>query len=199
MRTLADRLCGVVDSGAHQAVPKQHSEVIGARVKDFGLQIAVVTGGQGVVEDDASGHDREAAQLVQGAEDIQIGGSPGVAAAARIACFGDPHLAAGAVNVPFFGVELCHIGGDRQILFGVCLVGFPVGKRHHRLQTLGHAIVIVVAVNVQLLLGTLHQVVGRALGQDIADSAALCLLAVLLQHTFGGAGADKGTVGVVLM
>ena len=199
MRTLADRLCGVVDGGAHQTVPEQHREVVGARVKDFGLQIAVVTGSQGVVEDDAFGHDREAAQLVQGTEDIQIGGSPGVAAAARVACFGDPHLAAEAVDVPLFGVELCHIGGDRQILFGVGLVGFPVGKRHHRLQTLGHAIVIVVAVNVQLLLGTLHQVVGRALGQDIADSAALCLLAVLFQHTFGGAGADKGAVGVVLM
>lgn len=82
MDILAAEIAAVVDSRPHESIPEQNGEVIGARKETLTLQKAIVGGGQGVVEDDAIRDGAEAARLIEGAQNIQVGGGPGITAAA---------------------------------------------------------------------------------------------------------------------
>ena len=195
---LADRLGSVIDGGAHNAVPQQNSKVVGARVKDGMAQVAVVAGRQRVVEDDAVCHGGEAAQLVQCAENILIGRGPGRTAAACVAGLGDPHLGTGAVGIALFGVQTCQISGHSQVILAEGTVRLPVVGRHHGLQALRNAVVVVVAEHIQLFLHGLHQAVQRNGGQEVKRRLVGLVGRIGDGHTVGGTGADQQAIGIIL-
>ena len=203
-RAFAQRLAAVVHGRAHQAVPEQHRKVVRPRVEHFARQKRIVRSRQRVMEDHAVGQRGELAQLVQRAEHIKIGRSPGVAAAARVAGFRHPHLAAGAVFVAQRDVGAAALAGHGHVFLGRGLAGLPVGRRHDRSQALRNAVVIVVAVHVQLFLGPGHQVVTAGnVAHQVGDAAAvrgLLLLAAGAHRVVvaGVAGADQDGLGVVL-
>ena len=93
---LPAEVIAVIYVRSHEPVPQQNGKVIGAGQEGAVLQKPVVRGGQRVVEDHAVGDGAVAAQLVERAQNIQIGGGPGISAAAGITGFGDPHGAAWA-------------------------------------------------------------------------------------------------------
>ena len=112
------------------------------------------------MEDHAVGDGGKAAQLVEGSQHVQVGGSPGIAAAARIAGLGDPHLSAGDVLVPQRRIGPGIFMRNGQVCVGVGLAAVPVTLGHHGGQALGHAVVIMVAEHVHGHGCSAHQVVG---------------------------------------
>ena len=190
-------LARIIDRGAHQPVPEQNGEIVGPGIKGTVMEEPIIRRGQGVVEDDAVGDGGEVPQLVQGAEHVHVGGSPGISATAGVARLGHPHLAAGAVLVPSFGVEKGVLTGHRQIRLGQGLFHRPVAFGHERSQPLGNAIVVVVAVHIQLFPGALHQLLqADHFAQHVRDSAAPLGTVVGFQ-TAGVAGPHQQALGVI--
>ena len=149
------------------------------------------------MEDDALGHGAECPQLVEGTENIQIGGSPCGAAAPCIAGFRDPDLPAGAVDVPLLGVVLDHASGNVQIILAGGPVRQPVGVGHHGSQPLSYAVVIMVAVHVQLFLHPLQQNFQRHILQKAVAAPGRLVSGVAVGGALRSAGTHEKAVGVI--
>ena len=101
----------------------------------------------------------ELTQLVQGTGNIRIGGAPGVAAAAGIAGFGDPHLAAGNILITAGNILAGAVGGNAQILFRQDRFVGPMAA--HSSTTLGNTIIIMIAEHIAGVLVIAQQLLGR--------------------------------------
>ena len=197
MGTLAGLLAGSIDSLAHQAVPQQDREVIGPGQEGTVLQVAIVRGSQGIVEDHAVGNGGELAQLVQGTGNIHISGSPGIAAAAGVAAFGDPHLAAGNILITAVHILTCAVGSDSQILLSQgCLIG-PMTA--HGGTALRNTIVIVIAEHIHGGLVVAQQLLSGDHLKTGSHTAASALQSTEQIDIANGAGADKQALGIVLL
>ena len=189
----------VVNGVAHQPCPQKHREIVGTRHIIVVVEESVVGRSEGVVEDDTVGDGAEFAELVERAENVEIGGSPCVSAAACITRFGDPCLAAGDVLVAKSGAASCAGTRHCEIGLGNSLLGLPVHLRYHGGDTLGNAVVVMIAEHVKLLRTALHKVVG---GAESAESRTYARGAFSARH-FGvhgvdRAGSDDEGVGIVL-
>ena len=182
---------------AHNSGPEESCEVVGSGVKGAVLEEAVVAGCEGVMEDNAVGKSTEAAELVEGSQNVKIGGRPGISAAARVTRLGNPHLSAGNVLVSGFEVVVADAGSNSEVSIGVSRLCGPVTVRNHRSYSLGDAVVVVVGIYVHRNLSAAHKVVNGTELHHITKACAHRILIILLGHT-GVAGAYDKALGIVL-
>ena len=174
------------------------SVIIRTGLKSAMLQIAIVRGCQGVVENHTCGNGGELTQFIQGTGHICIGGSPGVAAAAGIAGFGNPHLTTGNIAVTLGGILPGAVGRNSQILFAQDSV--IRAETTHGSTTLGNTVIVVIAEYIHLGLIIAQQGLGGNHIKACSHTAASSIVAQTEHIDIAdSAGTHKQALRVVLL
>ena len=149
------------------------------------------------MEDNAVGNGSEAAKLIKSTKNVNIGRSPGISAAARITGLGYPHLRAGHILIAHLSCRLSAIWSSVKILLGCDKMILPMNKMKTCRDSLGNAVVVMIAEYVHRLLCILEECIGADLAHKLLDGEFLDI--ELAHFSVKGARANSEALGIIIV